>query len=116
MTSFILALRAAVVPKLAILGISPLTSFILALRRVLLAKSVISGILSSIFFIVALYSVFLTASSLTTLLSLLKSTGVVYNLPISNLSTLDFKLAKSTNLVNFDVSTPVAFFKYDFVA
>ena len=62
--SFILALREALVAKLVILGISPLTSFILALRVVLVAKLVISGILSSIFFISALYTAFLTTFSL----------------------------------------------------
>ena len=55
------------------LGISPLTSFILALREALVAKLVISGILSSIFFILALYTSFLTTSFFTTSLSLLKS-------------------------------------------
>ena len=44
-------LRAAVVAKLVILGISPLTSFILASEVVLAAKLVTSGILSSIFLI-----------------------------------------------------------------
>ena len=47
-------------------------------------------------------------------LSLLKSTG--NNLLISKLSTSEYKLAKSTFLVNVDVSTPVAFFKSAFVA
>ena len=44
--------RPAVVAKLVILFISPLTSFILALREALVAKLVISGILSflSIFY------------------------------------------------------------------
>ena len=46
LTSFILALRAAVVAKLVILNISPLTAFILALRAVLVAKLVIPGTLS----------------------------------------------------------------------
>ena len=46
---FSTAVRALVVAKLVILGISPLTSFILALRVVLVAKLVISGILSSMF-------------------------------------------------------------------
>ena len=46
LTSFILALREAVVAKSVMLGISPL-SFILALRVVLVAKLVILGILSS---------------------------------------------------------------------
>ena len=36
--------------KLVILGISPLTSFILALRVALVAKLVMSGILSSVLF------------------------------------------------------------------
>ena len=52
--------RAAVVAKWVVVGISPLTSFILALREALLAKLVISGILSSIFLILALYTSFLT--------------------------------------------------------
>ena len=69
---FSTAVRALVVAKLVILGISPLTSFILALRVVLVAKLVISGILSSIFFILALYTSFLTTSFFTTSLSLLK--------------------------------------------
>ena len=43
-TSFILALREALVTKLIILSISFLTSFILALRLVLVAKLVVSGI------------------------------------------------------------------------
>ena len=76
------------------------------------------------------YSVFLATSFFNTLLSLLKSTGVVSNFPMSNLSALlfkllgtffnlsmsnlstsDFKLAKSVFLAKSDVSTPVAFFK-----
>ena len=61
---FSTALRAVLVAKLVILGISPLTSFILALRVVLVAKLVISGILSSIFFILALYTSFLATSFL----------------------------------------------------
>ena len=111
---FSTAVREALVPKFIILDISPLTSFILALRVVLVAKLVISGILSSIFFILALYTSFLTTSFFTTSLSLLKSTGTGTNLSTSNLSTLlfikllkllgsffnlstsDFKLAKST--------------------
>ena len=52
---FSTAVRALVVAKLVILGISPLTSFIIALRVVFVAKLVISGILSSIFFILTLY-------------------------------------------------------------
>ena len=43
---FSTVVRAAVVSKLVVLGISPLTLFILALRLVLVNKLVISGILS----------------------------------------------------------------------
>ena len=46
---FSTAVKAVVVAKLVILGISFLTLFILALRVILVAKLVISGILSSIF-------------------------------------------------------------------
>ena len=42
LTSFILALRATVLAKLAMVGISHLTSYILALRVVLVAKLVIN--------------------------------------------------------------------------
>ena len=55
--------------------------------------------------------VFFTAS-----LTLFKSTGVVSNLSISNLSNSKFKLAKSTFLGNCDVPLFVAFFKSTFVA
>ena len=41
---FSTAVKAVIVAKLVILGISPLTSFILALRVVLVAKLVVSGI------------------------------------------------------------------------
>ena len=41
---------------------------------------------------------------------MLKLAGIFFNLSISYLSTLDFKLAKSTFLANFDVSTPVVVF------
>ena len=68
---FSAAFRAVLVVKL---GISPLTSFILALRVALVATLVMSGILSSIFFILALYTSFLTTSFFTTSLNLLKST------------------------------------------
>ena len=44
LTWFFLGLRAAGVAKLVILGIFPLISFILALREALVAKLVISGI------------------------------------------------------------------------
>ena len=43
------AVRALVVARLEILGISPLTSFILAVRIVLVPKVIISGILSLMF-------------------------------------------------------------------
>ena len=59
------------------------------------------------------YAVSLQTSSSATLLSLYKLSGTVFNLSISRSSKSDFKLAKSTN---FDVSTPVALFKSDFVA
>ena len=52
--SFSTAVRALVVPKSVILGISPWTSFIWVLRAVLVAKLIIPGILSSIVFILAL--------------------------------------------------------------
>ena len=55
LTSFILALRAALVAKLVMLGISPLTLFILALRVVLVAKLVISGILGFYFSIIYIF-------------------------------------------------------------
>ena len=58
-----------------------------------------------------------TGTNLSTLLfKLLKLLGTFFNLLISNLSTLDFKLAKPTFLAHFDITTPVAFFKSDFVA
>ena len=94
LTSFILALREALVAKLVILGISPLTSFVLALRQASVAKLVISGISSSIVLILALYTSFLTTSFFTTSLSLLKPTGTGTNLSTSYLSTLLFKLLK----------------------
>ena len=47
---------------------------------------------------------------------MLKVLSTFFNLSISDLSTLDFKLAKSTVLANCDVPTPVAFFKSAFVA
>ena len=113
----------------------------LTLRVVLiakLAKLVISGIFSSTYLILALYSVFQTTLFSTTSLILVRSTGVVsnfpifilsillfkllnppgtfFNLSISNLSTLNSKLAKSTFLAIFDVSTPVALFKSAFIS
>ena len=60
--SFSTAVRAVVVvvAKLAILGISPLTSFILALKEALVANFVISGIFSTLFLILALHTSLLT--------------------------------------------------------
>ena len=55
---FSTAVRALVAAKLVILGISPLTSFILALREALVARLLIWGILSSIFVILVLYTFF----------------------------------------------------------
>ena len=49
------------------------------------------------------YIVFLTTSVFTTLLNLLKSTGTVANLSISNLSTSVFKLAKFVFNAKFEV-------------
>ena len=72
LNSFIIALGAAIVANLVIVGISPLAFFILALRVVLVVKLVISGILSTIFFSSALYTSYLTASFFTTSLILLK--------------------------------------------
>ena len=57
------------------------------------------------------YKVFLTASFSTTLLSLLKTAGIVSNLPISYLLISDFKEAKSTFLAKSDESTLVLFLK-----
>ena len=57
----------------------------------------------------------LSTSNLVTLLfKLLKLVSTFFNLTVSNLSTLD--LAKSTFLANIDVSTPVTFYKFAFVA
>ena len=50
------------------------------------------------------------------LLKLFKPLGAVFNSSISNISTSAFKLAKSSFLVNCNVSVPIAFFKSDFVA
>ena len=47
---------------------------------------------------------------------MLKLVGTFFNLSISYLSISDFKLAKSTFLANFDVSTIVAIFKSALVA
>ena len=47
----------------------------------------------------------------TLLYKFLKLVGTFFSLPISNLATLDFNLAKATFLAKHDVSIPVAFFK-----
>ena len=59
--------------------------------------------------------VFLTTLFYTASLSLHKSIGVVFNLPISNLTNLS-KLPKSTFSAKSDLSTPFVFFKSAFVA
>ena len=75
LTLFILALRAELVVKLLILGISFLTSFTLALRVVLVAK-----LSSSYQVILTLYTSFLTTSLFLPSFSFLKSTGTGTNL------------------------------------
>ena len=56
-------------------------------------------------------------SDLSTLLfKLFKLLSTFFNLSISNLSTSDFKLAKSVFLARDDVSNRVALFKSAFVA
>ena len=62
-----------------------------------------------IFLTDSLYTVFLISSAFTTLLRLLKSTGVGFNLPLSNLLISDFRLAKSALSVKSDASTTAAF-------
>ena len=71
LTSFILALRAAVVAMLVMLGISSLTSLALALRVVLVA---IKYFIFNIFYLSIIY-IFLTTPFFTTSLRLLKPTG-----------------------------------------
>ena len=79
---FSTAVRAELLVKLVILGISPLTSFILTLRGALVANLVTWGILSSILFILALYtSFYIYTSVFTTLHTLLKS-GISTNFHI----------------------------------
>ena len=51
------------------------------------------------------YSVFLTASFVTTPFSLIKSTGAVSNLPLSNLSTLPFKLFKPLGTIQLFINS-----------
>ena len=97
-----------------------------------LTESLVSAVLISLTFLTnPSYSVYLR-TYYTTLFTLLKSTGVVsnfaisnlstllfkllkllgtfFNLSISNLSTADFKLAKSVFLGKSDVSKSVVFF------
>ena len=62
------------------------------------------------------YSVFLTTSFLTTLLNLARSTGTVFNLSASILSTSVFKLARFVFDAKLLTSTCVTFFKLVFVA
>ena len=56
-----------------------------------------------------LYTVFLTTLFFTTSLTLLKSTGTGANLPMSNLSTSVFRLAKFVFSAKLEVSTCVTF-------
>ena len=63
-----------------------------------------------------LYSVFLTTSSLSTLLNLARSTGTVFNLSASILSTSVFKIAKFDFSAKLMTSTCHTFFKSAFVA
>ena len=67
------------------------------------------------FFINSSYTVFLATLFFTTSLSLLKLTEVFPSLRISNLPISYFKPAKSTFLVNFDVSALAVFFKSAFI-
>ena len=85
--------------------------FWIGLRAELVAKLVILGILPSISFILTLCFIIFLSNNITSL-SLLKSIGTGFNLSasksdnlsISNSSTSDFKLAKSSALANCDVS------------
>ena len=63
-----------------------------------------------------LYSAFLITSFLTTLLNLARSTGTVFNLSASILSTSVFKLAKFDFNSKLVTSTYDTFFKSVFVA
>ena len=65
-----------------------MTSFILALREALVAKLVI------LYTSLALYTSYLMTSCFTTSLSLLKSKGTGTNLSTSDLTTLVFKSLK----------------------
>ena len=106
---FLTAVRAAAVAKLVILGVLPLPPFILALREALVAKLAISDL--SIIHIFSATSIFLPSLSLrkstgtgtnfstsnlaVLLFKLFKPVGKLFNLPISYLSTSKFKLGKS---------------------
>ena len=96
---FSTAVRALIVARLTILGISPLTSFILELRVVSVAKSVILDISPLTSFILALYTSFLKTCFFTAWLSLHKSTGTGTYFSTSNLSNLLFKLLKIVRTV-----------------
>ena len=95
---FSTVVKAVLVAKLVILGISPLTSFILALKLVLVNKLVISGISSSILLILAFYTSFLTTSFFTPSLNSFKATGTGTNLSTSNLSSFFFKVLKPLSI------------------
>ena len=56
-----------------------------------------------------LYLVFLITPLFTSLLTLLKITGNVFNLSISNSSTSNFKRVKPAFLAEFGEGTPTAF-------
>ena len=62
------------------------------------------------------YTSFLTTSFFTTLLNLLKSVGMGFNLSISNLSTLVFKLTKFVFNAKLEVSACEIFLVSAFVA
>ena len=75
--------------------------------------------LKSIIFIFAAnlsYTAFLATLFLTTSLNLLKSTGTVASLSMSNLPTSVFRLAEFVFSAKFEVSTCVTFFRSVFVA
>ena len=90
-------------------------SSIFVFYSALLTKLLVSLVLIKLNFLTnLLYTSFLTTSFFNTLLSSLKSTGLVFNLSISNLSKSDFKPAKLVFLSDFGVTTPVALFKSTF--
>ena len=63
-----------------------------------------------------IYSVSLITSFFTTLDNLLKSTGTVFSLSVSNVSTSVFKLAKFVFDAKFEISTWAIFLISSFVA